>query len=122
MSDECDLPAELMRYLPDSTVNVASWDGVALALNVIKEIGPEQGRLEFGKVSHVNLPPTLQISGIEIGSLNQLPLSFFDAYRPGENRLDPDEKLFLFHGSWGEEFFVIACTIRYDVSPEREQW
>lgn len=116
MSKSTDLPEQLLRYLPDSTVSVVSWDGTRLVLSVNKEIGPEHGILEFQSVSHVNLPPTFQISGIEIGSGDYLPPSFFDTYRPNESRLDSDEKLFLFHGSWGEEFFVIASTVAYRIT------
>lgn len=115
-----ELPASLLRYLPDSDLAVVSWDGAngTLVLRVTKEIGPEIGLLTFRGVSHVNLAPRVGISGIEIGGLEHLPRDFLAAYRPDDQRLESDENAYLIHGTWSEEFFVIAQSVKYEVDPK----
>ncbi len=111
-----ELPTVLLRYLPDSELLLLSWDGSAgiLSLKVTKDIGPEEGTLRFFGVSHVNLPPRIgSISGIECGELDDLPDNFI---RPGDRSLDSEEIVFLIHGSWGEEFFVIAEQVEYSIT------
>lgn len=110
-----ELPQELLRLLPDSELAVISWDGQhrSLSLRVTKEIGPECGLLNFRDVSHVCLPPWVTTSGIEVGSSAELPAEFFECYRPGDKQLEPQEHAYLIHGSWGEEFLVIAGAVDY---------
>lgn len=92
---------------------MVSWDGSRLTISVAKEIGDERGWLEFDDVSHVNFPATLGIEAIEVGVL---PPDFFDTYRPcDDRRLEPEEKAFIFHGSGGERYFVVARSITYTV-------
>lgn len=114
------LPDTLLRYLPDSELALMSWDGASasLTLKVTKDIGPERGRLVFRGVSHVNLPPSLEISGIEIGGLAELPPNSLASYRPGDDRLDSDEHVYLIHESWGAEFFVVAEAVDYEVEEQ----
>ena len=54
---------------------VVSWDGPqgVLFVKIAKGIGPESGLVTFVGVSHVNLPPKLEVSGIETGTLDDLP-------------------------------------------------
>jgi len=61
----------------------------------------------------VNLPSLLTISGIECRGEDGLPSGFFETYRPNDQHLDPDERVYLFHGAWGEEFFVVAENLEY---------
>jgi len=111
------LPPSLMRYLPDSELEILSWDGAPreLTIRITKDIGPEVGLIRFSGVTHVNLPPQLGIAGIEIGGLNDLPPNYLSLYRPDDKVLDECEKVFLIHGSWGEEYFVIAQKLEYEV-------
>ena len=116
--DTSCIPADLLRYLPDSEIQIISWDGIAgtLQARITKDIGPETGIVTFFGVSHVNLGSWLtSISGITCGKLNDLPRDYLDLYRPGDQALEPDDIAFLVHGSWGEEFFVIAKQIKYEV-------
>lgn len=109
-------PIALLRYLADSDLQVVSWDGstAVLLLKLTKEIGPETGIIKFSGVSHVNLPPLLGISGIERKHRDELPIDFLNAYRPNDRSLDAEEMAYLIHGSWGEEFVVIAQQIEYE--------
>ena len=117
MSDNsADLPTTLLRYLPDSELQVVSWDGSKLAIKVAKEIGLEIGLLVFDEVSHVNLPPTMTVAEIRVGSAHELSGSYFETYRPFDLRLDADERLFVFSESWGGNYFVIAKSIAYAVT------
>lgn len=111
------LPESLLRYLPDAELSVVSWDATAgvLQLKIMKEIGPETGRLILRDVSHVNLPPSITIAGIGVGGLHELPPNYLESYRPCDQRLDPEEKAFLIHDAWGGEFFVIAERADYDI-------
>lgn len=95
-----ELPEALLRYLPDSALAIALWDGSGstLSLTVIKDIGPESGSLIFREVSHVNMPPHVGISGIEIGGLADLPPNLLASSRPDDQRLDPEERVYLIHG------------------------
>jgi hypothetical protein len=113
------LPSALLRYLADAHVHVLSWDGPAgvLLVKVTKDIGPETGLMKFKGVAHANLPPQLGISGIDCGGLADLPANFLDAYRPCDQSLDAEEVVYLIHGSWGEEFFVIANGVEYTILP-----
>jgi hypothetical protein len=113
------LPTALLRYLADSDLHVLSWNGPAgvLLVRVVKDIGPETGVVKFNGVSHVNLPPQLGISGIECGSLNSLPTNFLGTYRQNDQSLEGEEVAYLIHGSWGEEFFVIATEVEYNIDP-----
>ncbi len=115
----CGLPTALLRYLADAHLHVLSWDGPAgvLLVKVTKDIGPETGLITFNGVSHINLPPQLEIAGIDCGTLNDLPPNFLGTYRPGDQSLDPEEVVYLVHGSWGEEFFVIASSVEYVIDP-----
>ncbi len=117
------LPASLLRYLADSHLRVLSWDGPAgvLLVNLTKEIGPQTGVLEFSGVSHVNLPLQLGISGIDCGSLNDLPANFLGTYRPDGQSLEAEEVVYLIHGSWGEDFFVIAERIEYAIEVDNDE-
>lgn len=112
-----ELPTALLRYLADSHLHVLSWDGPTgvLLVKVTKSIGPETGVMEFNGVSHVNLPPQLGISGIDRGSLNDLSADYLGTYRPNDESLEAEELVYLIHGSWGEEFFVIAERIEYTI-------
>jgi hypothetical protein len=107
-----ELSADRLPYLPDSTATVLSWDGLnsVLQLKIEKEIGPETGLLKFYGVSLVCLGPSVSVSGIEI--VRTLPSRILEAARPFDRKLDSNELVFLVHGSWGEEFFVVAE--RYD--------
>ena len=112
-----ELPDALIRYLADAELTVISWDGAAgtLSLRVRKEIGPEDGWLTFRGVTHVNLRPAMYISGIDVGGLDDLPAGFLETYRPGDQRLSADERVYLVHESWGGAFFVIADAVDYEV-------
>jgi hypothetical protein len=111
------LPVELLRNLPDSELEILSWDGATqvLAVRVSKEIRPEVGVVRFIGVTHVNLPARLGISGIETGDVSDLPPDYLRLYRPGDQCLDPGERVFLIHESWGAEYFVLAREVEYKV-------
>lgn len=111
-----ELSADLLRFLPDSTATVLSWDGLkgVLLLKIEKEIGPETGYLTFHGVSLICLPSSVLMSGIEI--VRTLPPGIFEATRPFDREFDPDELVFLVHGSWGEEFFVVAEKYDYTLA------
>jgi hypothetical protein len=113
-----ELPTALLRYLADADLHVISWDASAevLLLKITKDIGPETGIIKFSGVSHVNLPPYVGISGIERRSRDELPTSFLNTYRPNDRSLDANEVAYLIHGSWGEEFAVIAQGIEYEIA------
>jgi hypothetical protein len=113
------LPPALLRYLADAHLRVLSWNGPTgvLLVKVTKDIGPETGLMTFSGVSHVNLPPQLEIAGIDCGSLDDLPATYLGTYRPGDKSLDLEEAVYLVHGSWGEEFFVIANKVEYVIAP-----
>jgi hypothetical protein len=111
------LPEQLTKYLPDSELELLWWNPSRreLGLRLQKEIGPEAGVLRFGGVSHINLPPRLTIAGISCGGLAELPGDYLAKYRPGDKALDPDECAFIIRGSWGDEWFVVACSIDYQI-------
>lgn len=72
--------------------------------------------LKFDEVSHVNLASRIEVETIEVGSASALPPDYFETYRPGDARLDDDEKVFVFVGSWGARFFVVAKSADYTVT------
>ncbi|WP_425614818.1 hypothetical protein NA78x_004697 [Anatilimnocola sp. NA78] len=113
--DNQDLPTQLLRFLADSQIEVVSWDEKLLTVQIRKEIGAEYGLLEFREPSLVCLPPKCEIAGLRIGSLADLPKGLFEVVRPGNSQLDPDEKIYVVDGSWGEQFFVIATAITYKI-------
>lgn len=104
------LPAALLRYLPDSELQVISWDAPegVLSLRLTKEIGPESGIIRFTGVTRVNLPQRLDIRGIEGGT----PQALRDRL---PRDADADEVVYLIHGSWGEEFFLVGHGISYSI-------
>ena len=106
----------LLKNLADSELRVLFWNGTAgvLFISVTKELGAEIGVMKFDGVSHVNLPPRLGTSGIDFGSLDDLPKNFIEIYRPGDQGLEAEDNAYLIHGSWGEEYFVIAEGIEYE--------
>lgn len=105
------LPNALLSHLADSVVEVLSWNDDVLSLKVVKEIGEEEGLLQFAGISHVNLPPKLQLEGIRVGGIEDV-----HSYRSSGWLLAPGEHVFVFHGSWGEEFFVIAQVAGYTIT------
>lgn len=117
MSSEFGLPATLMPYLADAEIEVISWEGEKgrLVLRVNKEIGPEVGLLTLSGVSHVDLPDSLTVERIESGGLDLLPTGWLGAFRPGDNALDEDERVFVIHGSWGPLHYVIARSASYEL-------
>jgi hypothetical protein len=110
MMDARRLPAQLLRYLPDSTLELLGWDGISgtLTMTLTKEIGPEQGTLRFFDVSHINLPPFFSIAGIE-----QVPPADLKAEWPGLGDFGAEDAGFLILGSWGERYFVMASSLDY---------
>lgn len=106
------LPAALLRYLPDSELQVISWDAPegVLSLRLTKEVGPESGIIRFTGVTRVNLPQRLDIRGIEGGT----PQALRDRL-PRDTDADADEVVYLIHGSWGGEFFVVGDGIIYSI-------
>jgi hypothetical protein len=109
------IPTALARYFADSDIALVSWTGSQLTLKITKDIGPEEGLLVFSDVSHVNLPPGLTVESIRAAETNELPADFFERFRPGDRRLDPDEAVFFILGSWGGEYFVIASRLSYSI-------
>lgn len=107
------VPPDLLRNLADSEWRVESWNGSFLTIAVEKEIGPELGTVRFKGVSHVSVPPQMQVETISIGDLADLPKDFLGISRTSASSLDPDERVFIINGSWGERFFVIAEAIDY---------
>ncbi len=105
------LPPALLRYLPDSELEVVSWHESTLTLKIRKEIG----LLTFTQVSHVNLPSKLGLTGIQLAATDEIPASFFTLHRPADQQLDSDERLFVVLGSWGERYFVVAGDIEYHI-------
>jgi hypothetical protein len=103
--------------LPDAELSIVSWDATAgvLRLKIMKEIGSETGWLILRGVTHVNLPLSITIAGMEVGGLHELPPNFLESYRPFDQRLDPEEKAFLIRAAWGGEFFVIAQRADYEI-------
>src|SRR4051812_44019953 len=110
MADGPPLPDALLRYLPDSEVEVVSWsaDRDELVLRVRKEITLEVGLLRFGEVAHLNVIPRKTIEGIDCGDLELLPPDYCAAYRNGTTSLDPGERVFLLRESWGAVYYVVA--------------
>src|SRR6516164_7905064 len=108
-----DLPSRLTKHLADSEIELLWWDPTKceLGLRVRKDIGPETGIVRFSAVSHINLPPRLTVEALTCSGSEDLPSDYFEKYRPGDKSLDPDECLFTFHGSWGDAWFVVACSI-----------
>ena len=111
------VPEALLRNLVDSEMEVLSWDGTedVLLLRIIKDVGPESGVARLTGVTHVNLPPHLEVDGIKCGGVNDLPPHYFGTYSPHDHSLDSKERVFFFHGTWGEQFFVIAERLEYTI-------
>lgn len=121
--DAPTLPPTLLSYLPDSSIEVVSWDAATdeLLLRVSKEIGNETGVIRFTQVSHVNLAPRFTIANIACGGLELLPTDYLTAFRPGNASLDAGERVFLLEDSWGPQYFVIAESIGYAIAEESAQ-
>ncbi len=85
------LPAQLLKYLADSELDLIQWDGTTntLTFRLTKEIGPEEGILTFVDVHYVNVPSHLSIQSIEP--------------QPYE-----DQWIYVLHESWGTDYQVIA--------------
>lgn len=111
--NQAALPDQLLANLADSELELISWDQSRLAVRITKEIGPEQGQLEFLDPSFVSLPPRMGIAGIRIVSLKDLPPDFFESRSPSAQTLDPAEQIYLIEGSWGDRCFVIAAGVNY---------
>jgi hypothetical protein len=111
------VPHALLRNLADSELEVLTWDGTedVLLLRIIKDAGPESGVARLNGVTHVNLPPHLEVETIKVGGVNDLPAHYFGTYSPHDHGLDSKERVYFFHGSWGEQFFVIAESLEYTI-------
>lgn len=110
-----ELPATLLRYLADSQLEVRLWDKNKLVLKIVKDVGGESGLLTFHDVSHVNLPPRLEVAGITVVDPNEILSHFFDLHRPNDRQLDVGERFYLISGSWDESYFVIAAAVEYSI-------
>lgn len=112
-----ELPDALKRYLADSELVVTSWSNAdgELALRLIKDIGPETGRLSFTGVAHVCLPPALTIESIEPHTIHTVPADFWNPSAPPKSELGEAETIFLIFGSFGGRFYVIAESIAYEI-------
>jgi hypothetical protein len=111
------VPPALLRNLADSELEVLTWDGTedVLLLRIIKDVGPESGVARLSGVTHVNLPPHLEVETIKVGGVNDLPPHYFGTYSPHDHSLDSKERVYFFQGSWGEQFFVIAESLEYSI-------
>jgi hypothetical protein len=111
------LPLGLVRHIGDSYITILTWNAAKgeLVLRLDKDIGPESGLIRISGVTHVNLPPRLGLAGISCGGLERLPPGYLATHRPMDATLDTDELAFVFHGSWGETYFVVAKAITYEV-------
>lgn len=105
------IPPELLKYLADAEFEIVEWNATRLAIRVTKEIGAEQGLLEFVQASLVSMCYWMPVASIRIGSHGDLPFDFFQTFRPGDKTLDPSETLFVIQGAWGERCLVIATGI-----------
>jgi hypothetical protein len=62
------IPEELLKYFPDSEIEVSGWrpGGRELTLSIEKEIGPESGTITFRGVTYVALPTAFTAHSIRI--------------------------------------------------------
>lgn len=103
-----ELPADLLRYIADSEVEVVSWsaDSDEMVLRVTKDIGPETGLLRLKGVVSVRMPPRFDVAAI----------AAYDGPFPDypDLQLDEGEFAVAFQESWGAVYVVTAEGLTYD--------
>lgn len=101
-----ELPSALLRYLPDSEIEVVSWSAATseLVLRVRKEIGPEVGLLRFAGAWRVHLSSRFTIAGIV---QNEKGI--------GGVTVGTGESMFVIEEAWGDQYFVIAESVSYAI-------
>lgn len=105
-----DLPKDLMKNISDSEVEVLSWSAESQELKLLieKELGPESGIITFSGVSLVHMPPRISLESISIVALESEYLKKIS--------LQENENIYLLNESWGDEFYVVAESIEYDIN------
>ncbi|RMH42383.1 MAG: hypothetical protein D6689_08380 [Deltaproteobacteria bacterium] len=109
--------ARLRRDVADSEWTVQAWSLEAneLVVRVDKDVGGEIGRLVFGGVGHVCLPPAVTVADVEIHTRASVPDDFWHTSAPPKDELGDAERIVVVYGSYGGRFYVVAETIDYEI-------
>lgn len=104
------LPAQMMRHLPDSEVEIQTWSAVShtLKLQIQKDIDPKEGTIQFLGVSLIHLAPRFTVSSL---SCHENAVSNIPDIKPESN-----ETIYVFEEAWGNTYYVVAESIKYEES------